>query len=123
MRTPNATTRARRLRTQMTDAEQRLWRHLRARQMLGYKFRRQHPIGPFVGDFVCLQTGLVIEVYGGQHGELAAEDARRTRYLNRQGFRVLRFWNHEVLQHTDACLEMILRALGSHIDSSTAQSE
>ncbi|MBU1189630.1 MAG: endonuclease domain-containing protein [Gammaproteobacteria bacterium] len=123
MRTPNSTTRARRLRTQMTDAEQRLWRHLRARQMLGYKFRRQHPIGPFVADFACLQAGLVIEVDGGQHGELETEDARRTRYLNRQGFRVLRFWNHEVLQHTDACLEMILQALGSRVDSSTARSE
>ena len=123
MRTPDSSTRARRLRTQMTDAEQQLWRHLRARQMLGYKFRRQHPIGPFVADFACLQAGLVIEVDGGQHGELAAEDARRTRYLNQKGFRVLRFWNHEVLQHTDACLEMILQALGSRVDSSTARSE
>jgi len=120
MRTPNSTTKARRLRTQMTDAEQRLWQHLRARQMLGFKFRRQHPIGPFIADFACLQAGLVIEVDGGQHGELATEDARRTRYLNRQGFRVLRFWNHDVLQHTDACLEMILQALGSHVDHSSS---
>jgi len=120
MRTPNSTTKARRLRTQMTDAEQRLWQHLRARQMLGFKFRRQHPIGPFIADFACLQAGLVIEVDGGQHGELATEDARRTRYLNRQGFRVLRFWNHDVLQHTDAALMMILQALGSHVDHSSS---
>ena len=111
MRDHRARARAATLRKHMTDAENRLWRHLRRRQINGYKFRRQHPIGPFIADFVCLETGLIIEVDGGQHAERMSEDGQRTRYLNSRGFKVLRFWNNEVLMDTDVCLQVICDAL------------
>jgi very-short-patch-repair endonuclease len=97
----------------MTDAELRLWYTLRRHGLNGYKFRRQHPVGPYILDFYCPQAGLVIEVDGGQHFEpaLATRDAARTRYLERTGLRVLRFTNLEVLQQTDAVLSVILEAL------------
>ncbi len=88
---------ARRLRKHPTDAERLLWRHLRLRQLGGYKFRRQQPLGPYIVDFVCLAKRLIVEVDGGQHAEQAEEDAQRTAWLEAQGFRVLRFWNTEVL--------------------------
>jgi very-short-patch-repair endonuclease len=104
--------RARRLRKEMTDAEVRLWLHLRAEQMDGYPFRRQVPMGPYVVDFACLKARLVIEVDGGQHAEEKLDrDRRRTAWLESRGFRVLRFWNHEVLQETEGVLESIRAAL------------
>ena len=112
MRDRRASSNARKLRKQMTDAEQRLWHRLRGRALYGVKFRRQHPVGPYVVDFASIEAGLVIEVDGGQHDEQRAYDEARTRFLNRHGFRVLRFWNHEVLEETDACLEAIVNALG-----------
>jgi len=112
MRNKRTIQNARKLRTQMTDAEQHLWRRLRARQLHGHKFRRQHAVGPYITDFACLEAGLVIELDGGQHAEQQAKDDRRSSYLQQQGFHVLRFWNHDVLQQTDACLEVILQALG-----------
>ncbi len=108
----NATT----LRKQMTDAERCLWQSLRMRQIHGYKFRRQHPVGPYIADFACLDAGLIVEVDGGQHGDQRAVDDARTRFLISRGFRVLRFWNNEVLQETDAVLEVILEALCPHPD-------
>src|SRR5919197_4891358 len=90
-----------RLRREMTDAERRLWQHLRGRQVEGRKFRRQHPVGCYVLDFVCLEARLVIEVDGGQHGERVKDDGLRTEWLEARGFRVLRFWNHEVLNKLD----------------------
>lgn len=104
---------ARALRRNSTEAEQRLWLHLRARQLAGCKFRRQHPFGPYVLDFVCLEQQLVIELDGGQHGEpqALAYDHTRTQWLQEQGFRVLRFWNHDVLQQTSEVLEQVLQAL------------
>ena len=103
--------RARDLRRTMTDAERRLWSHLRSRQLQGYKFRRQHPLGPYVLDFFCEQEKLVVEVDGGQHAVDAERDARRTRWLEAHGCRVLRFWNNEVLQDTDGVLATIVAAL------------
>jgi very-short-patch-repair endonuclease len=95
----------------MTDAERLLWRHLRQRQMAGLKFRRQHPLGRFIVDFVCIEAALVIEVDGGQHGEREAEDAARTAWLNSQGYRVLRFWNNEILDNIDAVRQAVWNLL------------
>jgi very-short-patch-repair endonuclease/TusA-related sulfurtransferase len=106
------TERARALRRDQTDAERRLWRRLRDRQIEGAKFRRQHPVGPFIADFCCPERGLVIEVDGGQHAERAEADDRRTAFLVRHGYRVLRFWSNEVLQQMDAVLTRIAEALG-----------
>jgi very-short-patch-repair endonuclease len=101
---------ARDLRARMTEAETRLWFHLRRRELGGRRFRRQHPIGPYIADFACLDAGLVVELDGSQH-LLSRTDARRDACLRRHGFRVLRFWNDEVLLRLDDVLEAILRAL------------
>ena len=101
---------ARKLRRAATDAEQRLWYHLRDRRLLDCKFRRQPPKGRNVADFICEQARLVIEVDGGQHS-CSATDAERTVILNDAGYHVLRFWNHEVLSNTDGVLEEIARTL------------
>ena len=97
----------RKLRSAMTDAEQHLWRFLRRKQLAEFKFRRQHPFGDYILDFVCLDAMLVVEVDGGQHGDMASVDTVRTAYLERAGFCVLRFWNNEVLTDTEAVLEVI----------------
>jgi len=102
---------ARNLRSQSTDAEQLIWRHLKNRQIAGFKFRRQHPLPPFIVDFVCLEAGLVVELDGGQHVERSAQDAARTSKLNEMGFRVIRFWDDEALKQTEAVLEEVLRQL------------
>jgi adenine-specific DNA-methyltransferase len=102
-----ANERARALRQNLTDAERRLWFHLRRKQLNGHRFRRQVPIGPYIADFVCLDAKLVIEVDGGQHSDNAANDARRTALMEAQGFRVIRFWNDEVLGNTDGVLDTI----------------
>lgn len=94
------------LRQSSTDAEQLLWYHLRNRHMLGLKFRRQHPVAKYLADFACVEIGL-IELDGGQHVEQVAHDAQREQAMGRQGFRTLRFWNHEVLAQTEAVLEKI----------------
>ncbi|WP_147653599.1 DUF559 domain-containing protein [Vulcaniibacterium gelatinicum] len=104
---------ARGLRRAMTDAERSLWRHLRQRQVLGHKFRRQHPIGPCIADFVCLEATLVVEVDGGQH--MGSDgDRRRDAHLRKRGFRVLRFWNDEVLGNADGVWWAIAVALSGH---------
>ena len=95
----------------MTDAEKALWRGLRCRQVSGLKFRRQHPFGDFIIDFVCLENKLVIEVDGGQHSERVKEDEIRMQNLLTAGFRILRFWNNEVLQEIEAVKERIWRAI------------
>jgi very-short-patch-repair endonuclease len=110
--TLNARTNARALRVGMTDGERRLWSRLRSEQ-LGVKFRRQHPIGSYVLDFACLNPKLAIEVDGSQHLEQVAYDERRARFLNSQGFRVLRFNANEVLVQTDAVVMQILHELGA----------
>ncbi|MBA3486686.1 MAG: endonuclease domain-containing protein [Lysobacter sp.] len=93
----------------MTDAERTLWRHLRNRELTGFKFRRQHPVGRYIVDFICLELGLVVELDGGQHAD-SPLDAVRTSTLQQQGYLVLRFWNNEVLIQTDAVLAAILDA-------------
>ncbi len=95
----------------MTDAERLLWRHLRNRELGGYKFRRQRPIGPYILDFVCLEKKLVVEVDGGQHAGQVELDAKRSGYLGEKGYRVLRFWNNEVLKETESVLTVILSSL------------
>lgn len=95
------------LRKAMTDAERLLWQALRGRQISGYKFRRQHPFGDFILDFVCLEKMLVIEIDGGQHLDHQALDDARTEKLVNAGFSVLRFWNHEVLSEKEAVKERI----------------
>ncbi|WP_319523815.1 endonuclease domain-containing protein [uncultured Desulfosarcina sp.] len=104
---------ARRLRKNQTDAEQCLWQQLRGRSLVGLKFRRQHPVGPYICDFVCVDQKLIIEIDGGQHATNREKDAVRTAYLQSQGFRVIRFWNHEVLAATEAVLERILKRIES----------
>jgi very-short-patch-repair endonuclease len=99
------------LRNNMSDAEQVLWHLLRGRQISGLKFRRQHPFGDFILDFVCLENKLVIEVDGGQHGQQSGYDENRTQKLQAAGFRVLRFWNNEVLQEIESVKEKIWLAV------------
>ena len=110
MKRPNVD-HARALRSNQTDAERALWRQLRERRLLGWKFRRQHEVGPYIADFVCADAWLIIELDGGQHVEQVARDARRTAWLQREEHRVLRFWNDEVLKGTETVLERIVVAL------------
>jgi very-short-patch-repair endonuclease len=98
------------LRKNMTDAEQLLWKHLRAQRLDGQKFRRQQPIGRYIVDFVHFGARLIVEADGGQHNGSDRDEARDA-WLKRQGFRILRFWNHEILPQTDAVLTVILDAL------------
>jgi very-short-patch-repair endonuclease len=102
---------ARYLRRNMTDAEQAVWRVVRDKQLQGYRFRRQRPMGKYIADFVCLEAKLVIEVDGGQHADHADYDAARTAFLVKLGFRVLRFWNNDVLQNLGGVTETILTNL------------
>jgi very-short-patch-repair endonuclease len=95
----------------MTLAEQALWRAIRGKQLEGPRFRRQHPIGPYIADFACIDKSMVIELDGGQHQERAEYDARRTEVLQLHGWRVLRFWNNEVLSNLDGVLASIVDAL------------
>ena len=107
--------RARALRASSTDAEQLIWRHLRNRQLLDMKFRRQHPVGAFIADFACLEAGLIVEIDGSQHSEpqAAIKDEHRTLVLQQAGFDVLRFDNRQVLQEVDGVLTSIHQWLSS----------
>jgi very-short-patch-repair endonuclease len=104
---------ARTLRTDMTDAEQFLWQCLRAKQMGGFKFRRQHPFHQYVLDFYCASAKLAIELDGSGHDsdEGRSNDAIRSAFLLQHGIRVLRFWNNQLFQQTEAVLTQIWRAL------------
>ena len=102
----------RQLRQTLTDAERRMWSALRDRRLSKYKFRRQHPLGDFIVDFACTEYQLVIEIDGGQHSENAA-DTTRTAWLHSQGWKVLRFWNNDVLSNTNGVVETILCVLKS----------
>lgn len=94
------------LRQNMTDAERRLWTHLRAHRLTGAKFRRQQPIGRYIVDFVCFESRLIVEADGSQHLESAA-DLERDAWLASQGYRILRFWNNDILNNTGAVLQSI----------------
>ena len=102
---------SRRLRNGMTDAERKLWQHLRGSQLDGLKFRRQHPIPPYIADFCCIERKLIVELDGSQHNE--HKDAARTRFLESQGWKVVRFWDNEALLQTEAVVEAIWNALGN----------
>jgi very-short-patch-repair endonuclease len=104
--------RARELRRDDTVAEARLWNALRAHRLGGWKWKRQVPWGPYFLDFLCRDAGLVVEVDGGQHSEQIDYDARRTRFIERSGLRVLRFWNSAVLENRDGVCLTILDACG-----------
>ena len=101
----------RELRQSPTDAERLLWNRLRRRQLAGVKFRRQHQIGLYICDFASLGAKLVIELNGSQHMQQLTYDARRDHFLRSAGFRVLRFWNNDVLAHTEEVLDTIYSAL------------
>ena len=101
------------LRRHRTEAEHVLWQRLRDRRLLDRKFRRQRRIGRFVADFVCLEARLIVEVDGSQHLDRAAYDDARTRWLETQGFRVIRFWNDDVLLRMDDVLTAITAALAA----------
>jgi very-short-patch-repair endonuclease len=106
-------------RANTTEAEAILWRHLRQLELKGTHFRRQVVIGPYVADFACLGTRLIIEVDGSQHGtdEGIASDAVRTQWLEAEGYRVLRFWNNEVTTEIESVLEAIYQALTAEYDA------
>ena len=102
---------ARELRNNATEAERLLWRHLRRRQLNGLKFRRQRPIGPYICDFVCLEASVIVELDGSQPVAQTRYDANRDAFLRSNGFRVLRFWNGDVLRQTGSIVETIYEAL------------
>jgi very-short-patch-repair endonuclease len=104
---------ARHLRKNLTDAERRLWFHLRHEQLDGSRFRRQAPIGCYIVDFVSFDRNLIVELDGGQHAVQIESDAARTAWLNSQGFRVLRFWNNQVFEELESVLETIWLAVRS----------
>ena len=111
---PQTLQRAQALRQNQTNAEGLLWHYLSRKQLAGYRFRRQQPIGPYIADFACLSEKLLIELDGGQHAERTASDNRRDRFLQEKGYRVLRFWNHEVFENCFGVLESIHAALPHH---------
>jgi very-short-patch-repair endonuclease len=105
--------RARALRQDMTEAEKRLWQMLRSRQTEGYRFRRQVPIGRFIADFVCPTARLIVEIDGGQHDPSSYREAERAEFLQNEGYRVLRFWNNEILENLDGVHHTIADALAA----------
>ncbi|MFD3265544.1 endonuclease domain-containing protein [Phenylobacterium ferrooxidans] len=111
------TDRARDLRATQTQAEAILWRSLRNRRLGGWKWRRQYPVGRYITDFTCLEAQLIVELDGGQHSEAVVYDDRRTAFLESQGFRVLRFWNHELYEHSSDVCDVILRHCGGETPS------
>ncbi len=109
------TTRARSLRQSTTDVERRLWHKLRDRRLGGYKFVRQLPVGPFFADFGCRESKLLIEVDGSQHAD-SLRDVSRDNFLVAEGYRVLRFWNAEVLKNMTGVCETIVAALENRLE-------
>jgi very-short-patch-repair endonuclease len=108
---PTTTQSARALRQQMSNPERRLWYLLRRKQIEGFRFRRQQPIGPYIVDFVCLRERLVIELDGSSHTETQGYDEARTAWLKARGYCVLRFWNNDVMENQEGVIEKILEAL------------
>jgi len=102
---------SRKLRVNCTDTESFLWKYLRNKQLMGFKFRRQQPIGKYIVDFVNFEKGLVIEVDGGQHAVSIKKDSLRDKYLKKEGFKVLRFWDNEVLNNIEGVLDVIIQNL------------
>ena len=100
------------LRQNMTEAEKRVWQILRSHQINGHKFRRQVPIGRYIADFVCHEARLIVEIDGGQHDRSSPPEAERSRFLQNQGYRILRFWNNEVLANLEGVHQTIADELG-----------
>ena len=119
MRDPKPINLARNLRRKESDAERKLWSKLRSRQFENLKFRRQHPIGKFIVDFVSFEKKIVIEVDGDHHIESGnvENDKKRTAWLESEGFRVIRFWNNDVLLNIEGVAARILEEINSYIDS------
>jgi very-short-patch-repair endonuclease len=109
LKTRFAASAAKKLRTNSTDAERKLWHHLRDRRLLGHKFVRQQPVGPLIADFACREADLIVELDGGQHARAIAQDADRTAALAEYGYVVLRFWNNDVLTNT------VLQTIAGHL--------
>ena len=105
---------ARKLRKNMTEAEKLLWYHLRDRRFFSVKFRRQHPLGPYITDYACIEHKLVIECDGGQHGIQIEKDATRTQFLEKIGYKVVRFWNNDILEN----LYGVLTVINQHLPES-----
>ena len=108
------------LRKSMTDVEKRLWQEIRLRQVEGFKFRRQFPIGRYIVDFACPERKLIVELDGGQHAEQESYDSDRTKWLESQGYRVVRFWNNEVLTNLEGVKESIYNAISGNGDPPTS---
>jgi very-short-patch-repair endonuclease len=106
-----AHTRARTSRQNMTEAEKRVWQILRSHQTEGYRFRRQVPIGRYIADFACDAARLIVEIDGGQHARSSPHEAERSGFLQTEGYRILRFWNNEVLANLDGVHRAIAEAL------------
>lgn len=102
---------ARKLRKNSTDAEKKLWFYLRNRQLYGCKFRRQYPVAGYVVDFCCFEKKLIIELDGGQHSKRTAYDWKRSAKIVKEGFYVMRIWNHDVLQNIEGVLVSLIRML------------
>ncbi|MBN2394003.1 MAG: endonuclease domain-containing protein [Anaerolineae bacterium] len=115
---PTIISRARELRRAATPAERNLWSALRGKQLYGLRFRRQHPLPPYIVDFYYHEKRLVVELDGGQHNEAVrtAYDHDRTAWLQPQGLRVMRFWNREVDTNLEGVLEAIAKACGVEVD-------
>lgn len=105
---------ARDLRANQTPAERKLWALLRDRRLSGFKFRRQPPLGPFIIDSCCLEAKLIVELDGGQHAAQRDADTQRTAFPEGRGYRVLSFWNNDVLANLGGVFERIAEALGPH---------
>ena len=103
--------RAKKLRRNSTDAERLIWSRLRGRGLAGYKFKRQVPIAGFVVDFAALEAKLIIEIDGGQHSVRLEADQLRTEKLERFGYRIVRFWNHDVLNNIEGVLDAVIQEL------------
>jgi len=114
-----STINARELRQSQTDAEKVMWHHLKAKRFHGLKFKRQHPVGPFIADFICIEAGLIVEIDGSQHCE-NAKDEQRTAFLNKQGYQVVRFWNNDVLKNTEAVLSSLSLTLSHFVGEGTS---
>jgi very-short-patch-repair endonuclease len=108
---------ARKLRSETTDAESHLWHALRNRQLNGFKFKRQAPFGPYITDFVCVEARLIVEADGGQRAGQAEADSVRTKYFEEGGYRVMRFWNNDILQNLEGVLQTIASELAEKTPS------
>jgi very-short-patch-repair endonuclease len=113
--------RPRELRNNSTDAEKKLWRHLRDRQVLGAKFRRQHALLDYIVDFVSFDAMLIVELDGGQHSEQTEYDQARDAALEKLGFKTLRVWNNELVQNLDGVMDTIYHEVETRMNSAATE--